>query len=184
MLASRRLSAAKIPGLLLLGALSLASYGCSSSSNNTNKTPVSCAVKPSDCKPGTTCWITSSGGYTCQTAKAGAGQGTSCINIVGQPQCDEHLGCFPNQSGSAKGTCQPFCDNGCKDANQVCYQVGIKGGAQVPICGPLPKDGGSDSGPPPSDAGKDATSNSDAATDSGSDATSKSDAGSSDAAGG
>lgn len=190
MLAPRRSSVVKTTGLLLFGALSLVAYGCGSSSNNSGKKTVSCATKPSDCKAGTTCWVAdTNGNYACLPAKVGAGKGTSCTNVVGQPQCDEHLGCFPGQSGSAKGTCMPFCDNGGCLADEMCEKVILLGVNSPPIsmCGPLPNDGGSDSGPPGDagqDTGSDAASNNDAATESGGDAASNSDAGSSDAAGG
>ncbi len=184
MLVSRRSSLVKVTGLLLLGAASLFSYGCSSSNNKSSTGRISCATKPSNCKPGTTCWATSSGGYTCQAAKKGAGLGASCTFIPDQPQCDEGLGCIPDSNGSSKGTCQRFCDNGGCGADQGCFKVTVNGSSTgVPICGPLPPDGGTDSGPPPSDASNNVTSNNDAATEAGSDATSNNDAGSSDAAG-
>jgi hypothetical protein len=198
MLASRRSSLAKITGLLLLGALSLPAYGCGSSNDNSGGGSASCATKPSDCKPGTTCWYNTDGKYTCLPAKQGAGQGASCTNVVGQPQCDEGLGCFPNGAGTATGTCMPFCDNGGCGTDEGCFQVSLQNTSApaIPICGPLPKDaGGNDSGTPQdsgsdattnndaaTEAGSDATTNNDAATEAGSDATTNNDAGASDAA--
>ncbi len=197
-LSSRRSPLSTLTGLVLFGALSLAASGCGSSNNNSGTTSTSCATKPSDCKPGTTCWVGSDGKYACLPAKAGAGKGTACTNVIGQPTCDEKLGCFPGSSGSAQGTCMPFCDNGGCGTDELCYQVrSTSGGPAVPMCGPQSSDAGSDSGPGPdaaSDAGQQDSGGDSATeagqTDAGSDAANEagqsdsgSDAAQSDAAG-
>ncbi|MCC6899524.1 MAG: hypothetical protein IT377_11150 [Polyangiaceae bacterium] len=76
-----------------------------------------CAADPLSCGADKTCWLVdmNTGRLDCLVAPTDKAQGAACQNVVGQAQCNAGLSCFPDQSGSASGTCQPFCapNQGC-----------------------------------------------------------------------
>lgn len=122
----------------------LAVVACSSSESPSasdgagGSAPVAeCNVDPWTCPGGQTCWPSATSTQTsvhfqCQTSTKGAGKGAACQALVGMPTCDDGHACFASvQSGSANGTCLPFCDttnpaHACS-AGETCRVVSFDG---------------------------------------------------------
>lgn len=130
-------------GALVLSIVGLLACACSSSdSSGGSHPPASCTTDPSTCAAGTVCWPNNANGdYACLPAAAGQGQGSTCSNVIGQPQCDVGLACFPSANGSPTGMCEPFCGTTAPDNTKCtppgssgqCYQLKLQAPHQYPI---------------------------------------------------
>ncbi|MCK6538211.1 MAG: hypothetical protein L6Q84_35000 [Polyangiaceae bacterium] len=103
--------------VVLAGVSGVFACGGSDDSDGGGGGASSCASDPLSCGADKTCWLADidTGRLDCLIAPTDKAQGAACQNVVGQAQCNAGLSCFPGQSGSASGTCQPFCG-----PNQTC----------------------------------------------------------------
>ena len=114
---------------------------CGSDDSGGSSAPSSCAADPQSCGAGKTCWVVNTQGkYDCIAATTDKPAGAACQNLVGTAQCNEGLMCFPGQSGSAAGSCQPFCakDKTCANGGQCAgvQLINAPGAATVYACAP------------------------------------------------
>jgi len=148
------------PTIMTLLCLSLAGLtACGSDDEGSDTQPTApCNERGGECPAGQVCWPNAAqNAFECLNAAAGVGEGSSCVNIVGSPTCDEGLACVMLQ-GQTSGSCMKYCDpkiagKGC-EAGESCTQLVMPGVGSAFVCvgsGSAP-DAGTDSGGEP-DAG-------------------------------
>ncbi len=139
------MGAAALAGTL---ALCIVAVGACSSSSSTSLAPgAACAMTPTQCPMGTTCWPADSvPNLKCLASDPNNGFGAMCNQQIGHPTCADGLAC--DQTSMAPGTCTYYCGpagRGCPPTYDCrMTNVGGPNGPAIDICRPtgLVIDGG------------------------------------------